>query len=60
MNRSPTAMERYISAKLNTGKSPMTIKSLTPQSKILSEKFPNVPAKKRENSNMVRCFLVKR
>jgi len=60
MSRSPTARERYISAKLNTGKSPIAIKSLTPQRKILSEKFPKVPAKKRENSNMVRCFLAKR
>lgn len=46
-SRTATAMLSKISATLNTGKLPNAIKSLTPPSKILSNRFPSVPASRR-------------
>jgi hypothetical protein len=55
-----TAIVKNTSAKLNTGKLPRAIKSLTPPKNILSSRFPNVQAIKRLNSPSVKYFLEKR
>jgi hypothetical protein len=52
-----TAIVKNASAKLNTGKFPTAIKSLTPPKNTLSHKFPNVPAKKSPYSHIVNIRL---
>jgi hypothetical protein len=60
MKRRITAIVKNTSAKLKTGKLPNEIKSLTPFSQILSVKFPNVQAIKKQNSHKVKNFFQKR
>jgi hypothetical protein len=50
-----------ISATLKTGNAPSEMKSLTPSKRILSRKFPSVPANRRINSHLLRrCFANRR
>jgi hypothetical protein len=55
-----TARDKKQSARLKTGKIPILIKSLTPSKKILSTRFPSVPARKRTKTRSFRCFSLQR